>query len=79
VSLRQELMLNARDQFRVADRLVSDLKERIAQQRKAIERARQRGHPTAAAESILRALHESLRAFEKHRQLTFDRLEARRQ
>jgi hypothetical protein len=71
-------MLNARDQFARADRLVSEYKERIARQRAVIELAKRRGHPTAASESILRSLHESLRAFEKHRQGAFDRLEATR-
>ena len=69
-------MLNARDQFARADRLVSEYKERIARQRNALELARQRGQSTAPVESVLRALHESLRAFEKHRQAAFDRLNA---
>jgi hypothetical protein len=71
-------MLNARDQFAQADRRVSDLKERIARQRNALELARQRGQSTAPAESVLRALHESLRAFEKNRRLAFERMEAKR-
>jgi hypothetical protein len=69
-------MLNARDQFTRADRLVSEYKERIARQRTVVKLAKRRGNPTAASESILRSLHESLRAFEKHRQAAFDRLNA---
>ena len=71
-------MLNARDQFARADRLVSEYKERIARQRKALVLAQQRGQSTAPAESVLRALHQSLRAFEKNRQLAFERMEAKR-
>ena len=67
-----------RDHFAQADRHVSELKERISRQRAVIERARQRGHPTEAAESLLRTLESSLRTFEKHRQLVFERLEAKR-
>jgi hypothetical protein len=70
-------MSNARDQIARADRLVSEYKERIARQRNALELAQQRGQATAPAESVLRALHESLRAFEKNRQAAFDRLEAK--
>ena len=51
-------MLSARDQFARADRLVSEYKERIARQRKALELAQQRGQSTAPAEFVLRALHE---------------------
>jgi hypothetical protein len=71
-------MLNARDQFARADRLVSEYKERIARQRKALQLAQQRGQSTAPAELVLRALHESLRAFEKNRQLAFQQMEAKR-
>jgi hypothetical protein len=71
-------MLNARDQFARADRLVSEYKERIARQRTVVKLAKRRGNPTTASESILRSLHESLRAFEKHRQAAFDRLNATR-
>ena len=36
-----------------------------------------KGHATEAAELLLRTLEESLRVFEKHRQVIFDRLEAK--
>jgi hypothetical protein len=71
-------MFDQTDHFAKADRHVSELKERIARQRGVIERAKQRGHPTAAAESILRALESSLRSFEKYRRVIFDRQEAKR-
>jgi hypothetical protein len=70
-------MFDQRDHFAKADRRVSELKERIARQRGVVERAKQRGRSTTAAELMLRALENSLRAFEKHRQVIFDRQEAK--
>jgi hypothetical protein len=70
--------MNEQDPFAQADQHVSVLKERIANQLGAVERAKQRGHPTAAMDSILRVLEESLRVFEKHRKVIFDRQEAKR-
>ena len=43
-----------------------------------VERARQSGRPTGAAEAILRTLESSLRTFERHRERIFGRLEAKR-
>jgi hypothetical protein len=71
-------MFDHRDHFAKADQHVSELKERIARERSVVERTKQRGHSTAASESILRALESSLRAFEKRRQVIFDRQEAKR-
>ena len=71
-------MFDERGHFAKADQYVSELKERIARQRSVVERARQGGHSTAAGETILRALESSLRAFEKHRQVIFERQEATR-
>ena len=70
-------MFDERDRFAQADRHVSVLKERIIRQRAVLVRAQQKGHATEAAESLLRTLEESLRGFEKHRQVIFDRLEAK--
>ena len=70
-------MFDERDRFTQADRHVSELKERITRQRAVLVRAQQKGHATEAAESLLRTLEESLRVFEKHRQVIFDRLEAK--
>jgi hypothetical protein len=71
-------MKNVRDLFAQTDQQVSLLKERIARQRDVIKRAKLRGHPTAAAETIQHTLHQSLRAFEKRRQQIFERIEATR-
>ena len=54
-------MKNAHDLFTKVDKQVSALKERIAQQREVIKRAKLRGHSTAAAETIQRTLHRSQR------------------
>ena len=71
-------MFDEKDNFAKADRRISELKERIARQRSVLERLKQRGRSSAAAELILRALEKSLRAFEKHRQVIFAREEAKR-
>jgi C4-dicarboxylate-specific signal transduction histidine kinase len=72
------MTMNGRDLFTKVDKQVSALKERIAQQREVIKRAKLRGHSTAAAETIQHTLHQSLRAFEQRRQQVFERLEAKR-
>jgi hypothetical protein len=71
------MAVNGRDLFAKVDGQVSVLKERIARQREAINRAKLRGHPTAAAETIQHTLHQSLRVFEKRRQQVSERLEAK--
>jgi hypothetical protein len=48
--------MNDRDLFAKTDQQVSVLKERIARQHEVIKRAKLRGHPTAAAETIQRSL-----------------------
>ena len=48
--------------------------DRIARQREVITTRYEQGLPTDVAESMLRAFEESLRALEKHRQYTLDRL-----
>jgi hypothetical protein len=73
----EEMTMNGRDLFTKVDKQVSALKERIAQQREVIKRAKLRGHSTAAAETIQHTLHRSLRAFEQRRQQIFERLEAK--
>jgi hypothetical protein len=69
--------MNDRDLFAKTDQQVSVLKERIARQHEVIKRAKLRGYPTAAAETIQHALHRSLRAFEKRRQQVFERIKAK--
>ncbi len=55
-----------------ADRYIAECKNRIARQREIIATAYENGHPTVIPVSLLRALEENLRSFEKHRQLIFD-------
>jgi hypothetical protein len=57
-----------------ADRLIADCMNHIALQREIITTEHEQGIPTDLAASMLRALEESLRAFEKHRQYIVDRL-----
>jgi hypothetical protein len=57
-----------------ADRQIAECKAHIAHQREVIERAIRAGRPTDVAESVLDALEESLRAFERHRRLILDQL-----
>jgi hypothetical protein len=71
------MAMNGRDLFTKVDRQVSALKERIARQHEVIKQAKLRGHSTAAAETIQRTLHQSLRAFEQRRQQVFERMEAK--
>jgi hypothetical protein len=73
------MTMNGRDLFAKVDRQVSALKERIARQREVIQQAKLRGHSTAAAETIQRTLHQSLRAFEQRRQQIFERMDAKRE
>ena len=58
-----------------ADRYIAECKNRIARQREIIATAYENGHPTVIPVSLLRALEENLRSFEKHRQLIFDQQE----
>jgi hypothetical protein len=57
-----------------ADRLIADCIDRIARQREVITTRYEQGLATDVAESMLRALEESLRAVEKHRQYIIERL-----
>jgi hypothetical protein len=57
-----------------ADRLIAECLDRIARQREVITTEYEQGLPTDIAESMLRALEEILRAFEKHRQYIVNRL-----
>jgi hypothetical protein len=63
--------------FRQSGSASQRAQERIARQRGVIKQAKLRGHSTAAAETIQRTLHQSLRAFEQRRQQVFERLEAK--
>jgi hypothetical protein len=57
-----------------ADRLITDCMDHIARQREVITTRYEQRLPTDVAESMLRALEESLRALERHRQYIIDRL-----
>jgi hypothetical protein len=60
------------------DRFIAECKDRIARQRKIIASAYENGNPTAIPVSMLRALEENLRSFEKHRQLILDQIKKAR-
>jgi hypothetical protein len=67
-------MVTRHEHLAQADRLIADCLDRIARQREVITTEYEQGLPTDIAESMLRALEESLRAFEKHRQYVVNRL-----
>jgi hypothetical protein len=60
-----------------ADGYLAELSKRILRQRQIVEAASVKGRPSIEAESLLRALEESRRTLEKHRQLLIDLLENR--
>jgi hypothetical protein len=53
------------------------MKADIARERVILEHALDAGYPSEVAESMLHALEEALRIFEKHRQLVLDQLKRR--
>jgi hypothetical protein len=53
---------------------IAELKVQIVRQRAIVKYALDTGQCSEMAESLLHALEESLGAFEKHRELIFDRL-----
>jgi hypothetical protein len=55
-----------------AYRHIAELKSHILRQRVMLKYVLDTGQPSELAESMLHALEESLRAFEKHRQLIFE-------
>jgi len=57
-----------------ADRLIAELNKRIARQDLIVQAALEHGKPSIEADSFLRALNETRRAFSKHRQLILDLL-----
>ncbi len=69
--------MNESDRFAQADQQVSTLKDRIARQREAVKQAKLRGHAVGLAGAAQQALEQTLRAFEKHREQVFERLEAK--
>jgi hypothetical protein len=59
----REKAMGERDDLGKADQKVTELKKRIARQLQVVERAKERGQPTAAAKSILQSLERSLSHF----------------
>jgi ferritin-like metal-binding protein YciE len=57
-----------------ADRHIAETKKHIPRQRVIVENAINKGHRSIEAESMLDALEQSPRIFEKHRQLIVDGL-----
>jgi hypothetical protein len=57
-----------------ADRLIADCTNHIALQREIIMTEYEQGIPTDVAASMLRALEQSLRALERHREYIVERL-----
>ena len=64
-----------RQQLAQADRHIVDLKAQIVRQRVLVNHARDAGHRSEIAESLLDALEGSLRIFEKHRDLILAQLQ----
>jgi len=63
-----------REHLAQADRFIAECKNRIARQREIIAAAYKNGHPTDIPVSMVRALEENERSFEKHRQLILDQI-----
>jgi hypothetical protein len=66
--------MSKRKRGRAAKAQVADCVDRIARQREVITTRYEQGLPVDVAESMLRALEESLHAVEKHRQYVIERL-----
>jgi hypothetical protein len=64
----------AQEHLAQATRHIAELTLQIIRQRLIVKDALDTGQQSEMAESLLYALEESLGAFEKHRELIFDRL-----
>ena len=67
-------MAQEQDHLAQAHRHIAELKCHILRQRAMLKYIPDTGQPAELTELMLHALEESLRAFEKHRQLIFERL-----
>ena len=67
-------MKRNREHLAQVDRHIAECEAHIARQREIIQDVVEQGHPADLAEGMLRALGESLRAFERHRQVTLERI-----
>jgi hypothetical protein len=63
-----------REHLAQTDRFIAECKNRIARQREIIATGYENGHSTDIPVSMLRALEENLRSFERHRHLILDQL-----
>ena len=66
--------MNRHEHLAQVDRHIAECKADIARQREIIQHAVEQGQPADLAEGMLRALEESLRAFERHRQVILERI-----
>jgi hypothetical protein len=67
-------MEREREHLAHVDRHIAECQSHIARQREIIQDAVEQGHPADLAEGMLRAMEESLRAFERHRQVVLERI-----
>jgi hypothetical protein len=67
-------MERTREHLAQVDRYIAECKAHIVRQREIIQDAVEQGQPADLAEGMLRALEESLRAFERHRQVILERI-----
>jgi hypothetical protein len=70
-------MEREREHLAHVDRHIAECQSHIARQREIIQDAVEQGHPADLAEGMLRAMEESLRAFERHRQVILERTKKR--
>jgi hypothetical protein len=70
-------MNRAHEHIAEANGHIAELKVQIVRQRVIVRYALDTDQPSEMAESLLHALEESLRSFEKHRELVIDQLKRR--
>ena len=71
---KEREMVNEREHLAQADRHIAKCKDHIAHHYKLMLEIEQRGEDTSWAKTMLQTLKETLRLFEKHRQLIVERL-----
>jgi hypothetical protein len=69
-------MEREREHLAQVDRHIAECKAHIARQREIIQHAVEQAQPADLAEGMLRALEESLRAFERHRRVILERIKS---
>jgi hypothetical protein len=68
-------MERKREHLAQVDQHIAECEAHIARQREIIQDAVEQGHPADLSEGMLRAMEESLRAFERHRRVILERLQ----